>query len=671
MTAQTRIGRLTLRAHPAFGTAARHATERRLHGLDWQPPGMPPSGILLIRRMDDPLPGTFDLSGRDFAAPKGWREAVRVELGNLYQRARRPHGTGGAHHARAIYFDCLADLLAWLACTLDQGTPGWWWRPARRSLATQGTGSPELRHDMRTASLLEAFPEQLPAVIASVSRRGHLLYLAKTLDGAEATRLLHVLSAAFSLSPQVTGTDTAYPFAIRASLRGPPPEATTARRDEVALDVSPPWAGELRSSGMAGIAPSAQSALIGLALALHRRPLCARSPGFALQAAMWWARTGTPALKSEPAARAADLPGSGEAPRPDVTAPHSDPDWKADLADDAARRPQTKDAANNNRRAQPRCPQQTPATKSTAPGHGLDPPPEILRHSGEAPARPLSENADARMYGTAPTPAIPSDPEPANLSDPLPGERVVTQWGGLFYLIHCLDDLGIPGDPALNWPVETVGLWGALGGIGRMLLADIGCDAACDPIWDVFAALEPPMPAPRFEPADIRAPHTWPAQLADDPPALCYGATTRRLRLWSQAGYLLADIARNSQRPAEQARQEAARLGCPPTRITRRRAPKAPMPPALRLPDPALAQAARAVTRAVRRRLCLSLGLAPQDTQGLRRMAGVTATICLSASHIDMIARLDQISLPVRAAGLDRDPGWRADLGRVVQFHFQ
>jgi len=31
---------------------------------------------------------------------------------------------------------------------------------------------------------------------------------------------------------------------------------------------------------------------------------------------------------------------------------------------------------------------------------------------------------------------------------------------------------------------------------------------------------------------------------------------------------------------------------------------------------------------------------------------------------------LDVISLPLRLAGLDRDPGWVPDFGRVVRLHF-
>jgi hypothetical protein len=31
---------------------------------------------------------------------------------------------------------------------------------------------------------------------------------------------------------------------------------------------------------------------------------------------------------------------------------------------------------------------------------------------------------------------------------------------------------------------------------------------------------------------------------------------------------------------------------------------------------------------------------------------------------------MDQISIPVRRAGLDHDPGWMPDLAYIVLFHF-
>jgi hypothetical protein len=46
-------------------------------------------------------------------------------------------------------------------------------------------------------------------------------------------------------------------------------------------------------------------------------------------------------------------------------------------------------------------------------------------------------------------------------------------------------------------------------------------------------------------------------------------------------------------------------------------------------------------------------------------------TVLVSRTHVDVILRLEQIDLAARTVGLDQDPGWVPDLGRVVLFHFE
>jgi len=43
----------------------------------------------------------------------------------------------------------------------------------------------------------------------------------------------------------------------------------------------------------------------------------------------------------------------------------------------------------------------------------------------------------------------------------------------------------------------------------------------------------------------------------------------------------------------------------------------------------------------------------------------------LTSTFIDIMMKLQDISIPTRMAGLDADPGWAAEFGRVVKFHFE
>ena len=43
----------------------------------------------------------------------------------------------------------------------------------------------------------------------------------------------------------------------------------------------------------------------------------------------------------------------------------------------------------------------------------------------------------------------------------------------------------------------------------------------------------------------------------------------------------------------------------------------------------------------------------------------------VTSSHVDLVMPLGSVSMPVRIAGLDFDPGWLPAFGRVVQFHYE
>jgi hypothetical protein len=42
----------------------------------------------------------------------------------------------------------------------------------------------------------------------------------------------------------------------------------------------------------------------------------------------------------------------------------------------------------------------------------------------------------------------------------------------------------------------------------------------------------------------------------------------------------------------------------------------------------------------------------------------------VTSTHVDLVMSLDSVSIPLRLAGLDRDPGWLPDFGRIIRFHF-
>jgi hypothetical protein len=70
----------------------------------------------------------------------------------------------------------------------------------------------------------------------------------------------------------------------------------------------------------------------------------------------------------------------------------------------------------------------------------------------------------------------------------------------------------------------------------------------------------------------------------------------------------------------------------------------------------------------IRCRLAEALALPESEIGALLQVLG---RLFVTRTHLDLIMPLSAISLPVRKAGLDSNPGWLAAFGRIVTFHFQ
>jgi hypothetical protein len=208
---------------------------------------------------------------------------------------------------------------------------------------------------------------------------------------------------------------------------------------------------------------------------------------------------------------------------------------------------------------------------------------------------------------------------------------VPTQLGGVLYLINLMLFLDLPGCFEAGWRLAgRVGAWGLLEALGRELAGAEIAGLEDDPLWTALAQLDGRVPGqppglrlPRARPRrwpQFRLPEGWPASLPG-------GA--------EPAGKL---------RPG-------------------RKLTNAPYPPLLRR---WLALALPFITFRLRQALSL-----PAEASLAQRLLKAPGRLHVTSSHVDLIASVEAISLPVRLAGLDRDPGWLPDFGRVVYFHFE
>jgi hypothetical protein len=219
------------------------------------------------------------------------------------------------------------------------------------------------------------------------------------------------------------------------------------------------------------------------------------------------------------------------------------------------------------------------------------------------------------------------------------GEGVATEWGGVLYLVNLMAALDLPACFEHGWRLASaVGPWGLLEALGREL---IGIDAAAegDGLWAALAHLDgrdfgqpPGVRLPR------RRPRRWPE----------FEAPVEWL-----AGIPEAVLAHAVPPPARRIPPRSLRSARPPARY----------PPLLAR---WLVQAMSLIE--LRLRLALDLGADASLGETLLRLPG---RLYVSRTHVDLVASLDDISLPARLAGLDRDPGWLPDFGRVIYFHFE
>lgn len=220
---------------------------------------------------------------------------------------------------------------------------------------------------------------------------------------------------------------------------------------------------------------------------------------------------------------------------------------------------------------------------------------------------------------------------------------------------------------------------GVLEALGRALLADDD-DVCDDRIWPALAALSGRGTGERLgaglpRRAAYRLPMAWAAQLpADGNEPQAWAARGGRLRLWSRAGYLLSETRRDASPAAAQADHEAQRwgLGAAPPRARFGNAPLAALcRPLIVGIDHALKRWLSFLVPFLRQRLVSALGFDPMETSLRDVLLARPGRLYVTTTHVDLVMRLETASLPVRLAGLDRNPGWLAEFGRVIMFHFE
>lgn len=413
-----------------------------LGGAELYPPEMPPSAILMIQRLKDPLPGRMLPDSSAVRVDPEWERAVRGALSDLWRTAARPDRRTGAvpDDADAVAFTGPAELLACVAAALvAPGARVRWWFRALINEAGRSGGRP-----LTPATVLGADARFLPAVMERLVAWGQAERVLEAVWPTEAMALLAALARAFGL-PEGQ---------VYLGLSGAPADGdagTAAAGVPVgsALPVQRLLPYVLRLRG-AGALSREQRGLLGLALALCEQPALVRADGGLAAVLQFW-------LQDPVALTAAALFSTEERKVGLVLEERESLGLVRPSADISG----------------PRWP---PVRRQAAEGHGRTPPEAegAIGGPGVTPDRP------------APRPA----PRPTGEAAGKPAEAapgIATRLAGLFYLIN----LPVPPAP------EGVSPWACLEVLGRGLLAE----PCPDPAWAALAALagrepgDPPGPA--------------------------------------------------------------------------------------------------------------------------------------------------------------------------------
>jgi hypothetical protein len=671
---QTTISRLLVSgAVPDLG-AARSRVERLLSASDLHPPGLAPSAIVCIRKLRDPLPGLLALDQRSLHPPHAWQQAVNDAIERLIRRAARPIREAVPANAECVVFADRAEMLACLAVDWGEGRVGirWWWR----SLLPGLDGSRSI-----LACWLEA-PEYIPGAWLHLSNSGKAAEFAGRMSADEARDMLRAVAIRFELddlqavvdarpSGPAKGVDARDSFRTLQSKAEPPSapwESWAPESDRITLGIE-------------------QRCLLGIALTLQRAPTVVRTRSFA-HAAHRWFKAAKNDLRSEQAAPVTSRKAFNRIPVA-ASATEYESSRSKQMAESRRIGVSFQDAkadeggahrdieSPRDRAAPPDVEEQPRDSETFESDFSMN----ELEGVSVASRRPVSDDRDGGPEDELdverfPQPSLTRKPRsetPIEYREtaPLLEAQINTNFGGLFYLLNFGLYLELYGDMTTPSARDIpLGVWDFLALAGERL---VGSELRDDPLWALLTRL-----AGRDETRepgdDCVMPEYWrmPAQWMEpfEPDSVWrWEANEDRLRVWHPAGFIALDLPLEPGDRARQLRREMEAFARFSPKIGRSR--KRPGGACLsEESQDSLQLWLDWLTPYARARLRLALGLTESDDVG-RALCECRARVFVTATHMDVMFSLAELLVEIRLAGLDRDPGWIMDTGRIIRFHFE
>jgi hypothetical protein len=697
---QTRVNHLRVRGRGLDPVLTQLRLANLLGGARLSPPGLSPSAILCVRRLQDPLPGALPLrrSTGSVTAPRAWERAVESALEQMARSAARPVRETAPASADAVLFADRAEMLACLAADRCDSVAAsrWWWQSLFRGTDAASALMP---------ALLEA-PAYIPATLEHLSRAGKAEMFVRSLGETDTRSLLKSLTHSFSL-PQLEsvlerGFDGAGPTLDHASAELAHESFTQERLEAVQASAnitappqSAPWRQHVPESESPLLRPL-QQALLGIGLLLLRAPSLVRSRGFARDTQSWLKQSAV--CEEEGASHSAQtINAQKDATRegvsvmasrseiqeaffveaaPEASGPfHTEVDMDEGDAPPSpvnveAQRLKTKMRAGRAKieETADAHPSTMMETKDCAGESSLISEPSSLDMKGQRveldESGPMPETG--RTIEAAALAFEPVGPSAARAYD----TYIETELGGIFYLVNIAIFLELYGD--FTMPAEpglSLGMWDFLTLFGAELLGEKFYQ---DPLSALLMRMagrdQGEAPGHEFKPPeDWRLPCQWLASFPER--AACEWAVDGgRLRVRHPEGFILLDVSLKADEPGALLLHEMeAYKGCADFEL--RWDSSQALSQVAREAD-ALKRWLGWLAPYVRARLGRAFGLAVDDAPA-QFLFEHEARVRVSATHLDVFFSIAALPVEIRLAGIDRDPGWVPSAGRYIAFHYE
>lgn len=673
---KTQIGTLRVRGASTDNLSLRQGLASLLNDAELMPRGVPPSSVLIVRNMTDPLPGHLAPHRQTVRVDILWEKAVQDSLSEIYRRATRPKKGYLLSDSEAVLFADEGEMLACLVLDISRSDAQrhWWWSKILHTL-------PSLSSKGLTM-LLSRKAIYVPAVIHHLFEWQQVTKVVTTLSPSQIMSVLSAMCKEYDLVD--FGADVFYPKELpRDELLGVENLRLEKRKSQhitpglkaskeeklvgaLPLPSAAPWEQWFPPTFVPPDLTRERACLLGLALSLYHHPIEVRSDIFLRRVRDWWMDTQATdrqehSFLAESDSRLQLGQNVFNSSREGTSAKDNIPEFMVEKTafDNQLSSVLTESIAGNN----------FPHTEKLL---------SVNPHDSTSKRRVKHPKGDPKSTST-------EEQRAKKETDICLEEGVVTKLGGLLYLINLMRHLDLPACFEEECGLASkVGSWGVLELLGRSLLGQDNKTLAKDPMWRVLASLDgresDTLPGEAFLGINsFRLPKQWLSQANDlENSEWNWAAKHKRLRLWSEKGYLLIDIPQCRASPLAQAKNELQAYSDRAQRIDLLRKPFA-REPVLDLSghfikglNSNLILWLSMVMPYIRFRLKQALNQESSEEFDLAKaLILYQGRLYVTATHVDLVVNLNDISLPIRKAGLDCNPGWISDFSRVVKFYFE